>query len=191
VRETSRERAQGDQGLALPGRGLDGPRGAVQPLDEVPAEREPGVDLLAQHGRGHPEYPPAGCPPARREIDALLIPGAESSGPAARHVHPPHDGVLRPDMAYEVNSPVNEHPPEVRALALTKKLDAGLDRHLGTAVSQFRELAVVQAVEQADRAKLAGAYHAGAGLLMSYSLRAASRLPGGEAGGTKEMTATL
>ena len=58
--------------------------------------------------------------PAGREIDALLIPGAESSGPAARHVHPAHDGVLRPDMADEVNSPVDEHPPEVRALALKK-----------------------------------------------------------------------
>ena len=58
------------------------------------------LTFSAQHFRGHPEHPPAGRSPAGREIDAVLIPGAEPPGPAARHVHPSHDGVLRTDMAH-------------------------------------------------------------------------------------------
>ena len=50
--------------------------------------------------------------------------------------------------------------------------------HLGAALGQFRELAVGQAVEQADRAKFAGAYHAGAGLLMSSAFGRPRAYPG-------------
>src|SRR5262249_15055444 len=46
VREAGGERAEGDERLALPRRRLDGARGAVEPPDEVPAEREPGGDQL-------------------------------------------------------------------------------------------------------------------------------------------------
>ena len=51
VREPGRERAEGDQRLALPGGRLDAAGGAVQPLDQVPAEREPRVDPLPQQRR--------------------------------------------------------------------------------------------------------------------------------------------
>jgi hypothetical protein len=81
-------------------------------------------------------------------------------------------------MAYEVNGPVDEDPPEVRALALEKQLDAGLDPHLGAALGQVRELAVGQALEQADRAKFGGAYHARAGLLMSSAFGRPCTFPG-------------
>ena len=84
VREAGGERAEGDQRLALPGRRLDGARGAVEALDEVPAEREPGAGPLAQHLGRHPEHPTGGHAPAGREIDAVLVPGAEPAGPAAR-----------------------------------------------------------------------------------------------------------
>ena len=166
MRETSGERAQGDQGLPLPGRRLNGPGGVVQPSDEMPAEREPGVDLLTQHVHWHPEHPAAGGPPGGRQVDALLVPGAEPPGPPARHIHPAHHGVLRTDTAQQVDGTVDEQPPEVRLLTLMEQLDAGLDANLGTALGQFRELIVGHAVEQADSAQLVAAHHIIAWLLM-------------------------
>ena len=59
-------------------------------------------------------------------------------------------------MAQQVDSTVNEHPPEVRVLTLAEQIDAGLDADLGTALGQFRELIVGQAAEQADSSKLVG-----------------------------------
>ena len=159
VRYAGGERAEGDEGLALPRRRLDGTCGAIQPLDEVPAEREPGVEPLTQHFRRHPQHPPAGCSAAGREIHAVLVPGAEPAGPAARHVHIPDHGVLAADVAHEVDGTLDEHPPEVSVLALAEQIDAGLDANLGTALDQLRELAVSQAVEEAEGSKLAGAHH--------------------------------
>ena len=69
-------------------------------------------------------------------------------------------------MAQQVDSTVNEHPPEVRRLTLLEQIHAGLDAYLGTALGQFRELIVGQAAEQADSAKLGGAHHIVAWLLM-------------------------
>ena len=63
-------------------------------------------------------------------------------------------------MAEEVDGTVDEHPPEVRALTLNEQVGAGLDTDLGTALHQLRELIVGQAVQEADRAKLAGAHQA-------------------------------
>ena len=62
-------------------------------------------------------------------------------------------------MAQQVDGTVDEHPPEVRVLPLKEQIHARLDAHLGTALGQFRELIVGQAVEQADSAKLVGAHH--------------------------------
>ena len=47
VGETGSEGAEGHQGFPLPGCHLNGPGGAVQPLEEMPAEWEPGADLLS------------------------------------------------------------------------------------------------------------------------------------------------
>ena len=104
----------------------------------------------------------------------MLIPGAEPPGPAARHVHPPHHGVLTADVAQEVYGTINKHPPEVRVLPLKEQIDARLDAHLGTAPGQFRELIVGQAVEKADSAKLVGAHHTVAVLLMRSAFGRAS-----------------
>ena len=60
-------------------------------------------------------------------------------------------------MAQQIDGTVNEHPPEVRVLALKEQVDTRLNANLGTAVGQFRELIVGQAVEEADSAKLARA----------------------------------
>ena len=95
---------------------------------------------------------------AGREIDAVLVPGAEPAGPAARHVHPGDDGVLAADVADEVDGAVDQHPPEVGVLALAEQLDAGLDRDLGAALDQLGELVVGQAVEDAQRAELVDAH---------------------------------
>ncbi len=176
MRETSSERTEGEQGLPLSGRRLDGPGGAVQPLDEMPAEREPGADLLTQHFRWHPEHPADGGTPAGRQVDAVLIPGTEPPSPPARDIHPAQHGVLRTDMAQQVDSTVDEHPPEVRV--------AGLDANLGTALGQFRELIIGEAVEQADIAKLVGAHHIVTWLLMRSASGWPRRLPRAEAGGT-------
>ena len=87
-------------------------------------------------------------------------------------------------MAQKVDSTVNEHPPEVRVLTFPEQIDAGLDLDLGTTLSQFRELIVCQAVEQADSPKLVGAHHIAARSLMRSAFAWPRRLPRREAGGT-------
>jgi hypothetical protein len=158
VREAGGERAEGDEGLALPCGRLDRACRVVEPLDEVGAEREPGAGPLAEHLGRHPEHPTGGRSPAGREVDAVLVPGAEPTGPAARHVHPRDHGVLAADVADEVDGPVEEHPPEVGVLALAEQVGSGLDANLGTALDQFSELIVGQAVEDAQRAELLDAH---------------------------------
>ena len=123
----------------------------VQPLDEVPAEREPGVEPVTQHFGRHPEHPPGGRSPAGREIDAVLVPGAEPAGPAPGTSIFPTTVSSRPMWRTRSMAPSDEHPPEVRVLALAEQLDAGLDADLGAALDQLRELVVGQAVEEAER----------------------------------------
>jgi hypothetical protein len=130
----------------------------VEAADEVPAEREPGVGPLAQHLGRHPEHTTGDHAPAGREIDAVLVPGAEPAGPAARDVHPGDDVVLPADMTDEVDGTVDEQPPEVRALSLVEQLDPGLDLHLGPALDQLGELVVAEAVEEAERTELVDAH---------------------------------
>jgi hypothetical protein len=90
-------------------------------------------------------------------------------------------------VAQEVYGTINKHPPEVRVLPLKEQIDARLDAHLGTAPGQFRELIVGQAVEKADSAKLVGAHHTVAVLLMRYQPSGGPRhLPQAEAGGTEQ-----
>ena len=84
-------------------------------------------------------------------------------------------------MAHEVNGPVDQHPPGVRGLTLAEQIGTRLDPDLGATRGQLRELAVGQAVEQADSAEIVGAHHAGPGLLMRSS-SGWPRRPG-EAGG--------
>ena len=62
VGEAGGERPQGDQGLALPGRRLDRSRGVVEALDEVPAEREPGVGRSRSAAAGTRSTRPAIAP---------------------------------------------------------------------------------------------------------------------------------
>src|SRR5262249_31434647 len=146
------------EGRALPNRRLDGACGVVYPLDEMPAEREPVVEPLAQHFSRHPEHPPVGRSPPGGEIDAVLVEGAEPPGPAARHVHSSDPGVLAADVAHQVDGPVEESPPVIRVLALAEQLDAGLDANLGAALGQLRQLVAGQAVKDAERAKLVGVH---------------------------------
>jgi hypothetical protein len=124
----------------------------------VAAEREPGVGPLTEHFGRHPEHPTGGHASAGREIDAVLIPGAETAGPAARHVHPRDHGILAAVVADEIDGTVDQHPPEVRVLTLVKQFDPGLDANLGAALDQFSELLVGQAVEDAQRAELVDAH---------------------------------
>ena len=74
--------------------------------------------------------------------------------PSARHIHPGHHGVLAANMPDEINGTVDEHPPEVRMLALVEQIDAGLDGNLSAALDQIGELIICQAVEDAQRAKI-------------------------------------
>jgi hypothetical protein len=125
----------------------------------VPAEGEPGVGPLAQHLGRHPQDPAGGRSPTGGEIDAVLVPGAEATGPAAGHIHPGDHGVLAADVADEVDGAVDQHPPEVGVLALAEQVDPGLDGDLGATLGQLGQLAVAQAVEDGQRAELVGAHH--------------------------------
>src|SRR5215212_6761876 len=69
--------------------------------------------------------------PAGREVDAVLVPGAEPAGPAAGYVHPRHHQVLAADAADEVDGALDQHPPEVGLLALAEQLRPDHDGHLG------------------------------------------------------------
>ena len=40
-------------------------------------------------------------------------------------------------MAHQVDGTVHEHPPEIRVLALSEQLHAGLDANLGPALDQL------------------------------------------------------
>ena len=62
----------------------------------------------------------------------MLVPGAEPTGPSARYVHPSHDRVLATDVAYEFDRTIDEHPPEVRVLALPEEIAPRFDAYLGT-----------------------------------------------------------
>ena len=87
-------------------------------------------------------------------------------------------------MTQQVDSTVNEHPPEIRVLTLTEQIDAGLDANLGTALGQFRELIVGQAAQQAESSKLVGAHHIVAWSLMRSASGRPRRPPREEAAGT-------
>ena len=99
------ERAEGDKGLALPCGRFDGTRGPVEPLDEIPAEREPGTHPLTQHPGGYPQHPPGSRRPAGGKVDALVIPGPESAGPPAGHIHLRDNGLLAADLANRSTTP--------------------------------------------------------------------------------------
>jgi hypothetical protein len=45
-------------------------------------------------------------------------------------------------VAHQVDGAVDEHPPEVRVLALTEQVRSWLDGNLGAALDQVRQLIV-------------------------------------------------
>src|SRR5215475_665553 len=133
MREPRGEPAESDERLALARHRLNTPCGSVQALDEVPAEREPGVEAIPQDGRRHPEQSPAGRADAGRQVDAVLIPGAEAACPQTRH-HPADQRPLLADVPRQLDGALDEHPPVIRVLTLPEQLDAGLDGDLGAAI---------------------------------------------------------
>lgn len=118
------------------------------------AERKPGIGPIAKRSRWHPQDPTVSRSTASREIGAVLIPGTKPTSPATRHVYPGHHGVFAANPADEINSAVDEHPPEVRMLALVEQVDAGLDPNFSTILDQIGKLIICQAVEDAQRAKI-------------------------------------
>jgi hypothetical protein len=64
--------------------------------------------------------------------------------------------LLVSDCAYELERTVDQHPPEVRGLALDEQGDAGLDRHLVASRHQIAELTVGQPVEEPQLAYVVG-----------------------------------
>ena len=154
MRNTGGKRAKSDKRAALPSSRLDGARGAIETGDEVRTERKPGVGAIAQHLRRDPQYPAVTRSSASREVGSVLIPGAEPASPAPRHIHPGNDVVLPANMPDEINGTVDQHPPEVRILALPKQVDAGLDGNLSAARDQIGELIICQTIEDAQRAKI-------------------------------------
>ena len=151
VRQACSERAEGDQRLALPCSRLDGTRGPVEPLDEMPAQREPGAHPLTQHFGRYPQHPPGRRRAAGSKVDALVIPGTESARPAAGDIHLRDHGLLAADIADQLNNPLQQHPPEVGVLTLAEQLQSWTDANLGTSRHQLGKLLVSQAAEQIDR----------------------------------------
>ena len=88
----------------------------------------------------------------------MLVPSPEPARPAARHVQPRHHGLLAADAAHEVDGTLDEHPPEVRVLALPEQIDPGLHPHLRAALDQLGKLFVRHAFEDAERAQLVDAH---------------------------------
>ena len=154
VGEAGRQRAQGDQGVALPDGGLDGPGRAVQAPDQVPGEREPVVHQLAQAGCVQPQHPTGRRAAAGRHVDAVVVPCPEPARPSSGHVHPGHDDVLASHLADQVQRAGEQHPPLVGVLALGEQHVAGLEGHLVAPVRQLGQLVVGHAGEQLDASQL-------------------------------------
>ena len=57
----------------------------------------------------------------------MLVPGAEPACPTPWHVHPGDHRVFATDMPDEIDSAIDQHPPEVCVLALVEQIDAWLD----------------------------------------------------------------
>ena len=122
VGEPGGQRAQGDQGLALPRRRLD----ASARCGRAPRSggRRTGTrrrTARAAPSAGTRSTRPAVDAAAGGEVDAVLVPGPEPAGPAAGHVHPGDDGVLAADVPDQVDGAVDQHPPEVGVLALAEQ----------------------------------------------------------------------
>ena len=96
VGEAGRERAEGDQGVALADGRLDGAGGGREPADQVHSEREPLLHQLAERRRRHPQQAADVDTATGGEVGAVGVPGPEPAGPAPGHVHPADEGVLRP-----------------------------------------------------------------------------------------------
>ena len=90
----------------------------------------------------------------RGEVGAVLVPGTKAARPATRNIDPRDHRVFATNMADEINSAVDEHPPEIRRLTLVEQVDAGLDLDLSTVGDQVGKLIIGQAVEDAQRAKI-------------------------------------
>ena len=140
--------------IALPRGRFDRARRAVEAGNQVRAERKPGIGAIAKRSRRHLQDPTVAGSAASREIGSVLIPGTKPARPATRHIHPGDHRVFAANMADEIDSAVDEHPPEVRMLALMEQIDARLDPNFSTVLDQIGELIICQAVEDAQRAKI-------------------------------------
>ena len=154
MRDAGGKRAEGDQRHTLPRDRFHRPGGVIQPADQVRAERKPCIGSIAKRSRRHLENSTLDGSPARGEVGAVLVPGTEAARPTTWHIHPRDHRVFATDTADEIDSAIDEHPPEVRGLALPEHLDAGLDLHLDTVGDQIGKLIIGKAVKYAQGAKI-------------------------------------
>src|SRR5215470_12796709 len=92
----------------------------------MPAEGKPAFHPLAQHLSWHSQNPHGRGGAAGCQIDALIVPCAESASPAPGGVHLRDDGLLATYVAPEIYDTVEEHPPEIGMLTLPEELSTGL-----------------------------------------------------------------
>ena len=89
----------------------------------------------------------------------MLIPGPKTACPAARHIHSRDHGVFAANVANQIDGAVDQHPPEVRVLALTKQLHTRRNADFSPALDQISQLIICQPVEYAQRAKIGNAHY--------------------------------
>ena len=70
----------------------------------------------------------------------------------------PHRSISRAWVPRNGNRAVDQHPPEVRMLALMEQLNTRLNANIDAVLDQIRELIICQAVEDAQRAKIINAH---------------------------------
>ena len=160
VGEPGRQRAEGDQRLLLPRHRLDVAGGEEQALDQVRPEREPVARPGTQRGRRDAQHPAGHRRPAGRQVDAVVVPGAEPARPPARCVHGAEHRLAPPRRA----APGRCCPPAAPTSSRPARPRRTAPRRAGTRTSvpqreQLRQLLVAEPGEQLERAQLVEGHH--------------------------------
>ena len=154
VGEPCGQGAEGHQGLALSGVGLDPAGGRDQPPEQVGGEREPRVSVRTEPLRRDPEDSAGPRGPAAAHVDAVLVPGPEAARPLAGDLHGREHRLLVPDPAHQVDVAVEQQPPVVSRPALVEEPLPLLEDQLLPVGRQLGDLLVAEPVEEREAAEV-------------------------------------
>ena len=129
---------------------------------QVDREGEPGLAEARQLRGGQPEDAGRCHHPCRPHVDAVLVPGAESTGPLTGFLHRGHHGLLVADPPHQVDVAGQQDPPVLGGPALVEEPVAEVVRLLGPSRRERLDLLVREAVEHRDTAELLDEGHVAA-----------------------------